>query len=286
MSESATTALETLVLRTPEEDAKAFLIGSLGVRELLQAYDDSKVLLPLRGAMPMFWAADGALEIEDRAVDPGDVVELPLGLYNYEDENGRPGVRCPSKRAKVQIINQYLEERSVGEGDSLTLLDEIQGGGTVVQFVRGALHYARSHGVKLPLHLIAAEDSNALRAKKTSRYMTMTSNQYEGVRTEIVRMPLVGLDKGPLLDKVTFTGERHLEDDTEHKFHVERNVEAERLFRALGSMMRNSEIVYDRRFMENTFDPLIPEGSEVALRFDEWLSGVLTVDLDGIASRA
>src|SRR5665213_2004259 len=141
-------ALEMLMLQTPPQDARSFFMGSLSIREVLQAREGTTVLLPLRGAMPMFWAADGLSEIERPAVWEGKKVELPLGTYHYTGEDGSPRLRSPSRRAKRQIIDKALTDALVVEDAELTLIDEIQGGGTVTHLVRGCLNYALAHDLK------------------------------------------------------------------------------------------------------------------------------------------
>jgi hypothetical protein len=271
------TAFNTLMFQTPEQDTRAFLIGSLGIRDILHAREGSTVLLPLRGAMPMFWAADGLPEAEEPVVDQTNIIEVPVGTYNYM-ASGAPSMRSPSKRAKRGIIDKALETAALHSQDELTLMDEIQGGGTVLPFVKGTLRFAQQHDLKLPLHLIAAEDTRAVERVKTPGYRRMAANGFAGVMATIVRLPLIGLDKDALLDRVIFAGtagSEQSEDEYLEGFSVERNTDAERLFRSLGSMVRHPEITHDDDFIRRIFDPLATESPEAVDRLQPWLDTVL-----------
>lgn len=275
----ARSPLETLVLRTPVEDARSFFTGSLSIRKMLESQEDSRLGLPLRGAMPMFWAADGTLDIEEPAVPEAMLVEIPVGTYHYTDGTGTPKVRSPSRRAKQGIIDRALSEAGVGEGDSLSLLDEIQGGGTVTQLVRGSLNYARRHGLKLPLHLIAAEDTRVASSIRKGSYRRISTNQREGVAATVVRIPLIGCDRDNLLDKVVLPGESDPEHEAESRFDVTRNDEAELIFRTLGSMTRHAELGHDVDYIVGTFDPLV-RNDEVADKLEDWVREVTSTRED------
>lgn len=269
----ARSPIETLVLRTPVDDARAFFTGSLSIRKMLESHEASSLGLPLRGAMPMFWAADGSLEVEEPAVPEEKVVEIPVGTYHYVDGNGSPKVRSPSRRSKQHIIDRALSEAGVGEGDSLALLDEIQGGGTVTQLVRGSLNYARRNGLKLPLHLIAAEDTRVEASVRTGTYRRISTNQREGVAATVVRIPLIGCDRDNLLDRVLLPESSSPEEEADSRFVIRRNTEAELLFRTLGSMARHTELGRDKDYVDEIFGPLVTT-DEVADQLDEWVKDV------------
>jgi len=227
--------------------------------------------------MPMFWAADGLTDIETPAVSEEMLVEIPVGTYHYHDPD-RPGVRSPSRRAKVGIIAASFSEAGVGEGDTLTLLDEIQGGGTVTQLVRGSLEYARSHGLHLPLHLIAAEDTGVKAENRIGSYRKISTNQKDGVAATVVRIPLIGCDRDNLLDKVEYTGEDRLAEEPDGDFVVHRNTDAEFLFRSLGSLTRYAELRTDDDFLRDAFDRFIVPDTETSEKFEEWITKVLALE--------
>lgn len=269
--------LDTLVLRTPPDDARAFFTGAVSIRQVLESHSESWLGLPLRGAMPMFWAADGLTNVEAPAVLEDMLVEIPVGTYHYHNAD-KPGVRSPSKRAKVGIIATALSEAGVGEGDTLTLLDEIQGGGTVTQLVRGSLDYARSHGLSLPLHLIAAEDTNVAAEHRIGSYRRISTNQKDGIAATVVRIPLIGCDRDNLLDKVEYCGEDRLAEEGNGDFVVRRNTEAEFLFRSLGSLTRHEGLRTDDNFLRAAFDPLLVPNTETSAKFEEWITKVLALE--------
>lgn len=269
------TPLETLALRTEPEDIRTFLVGCSSIRRSLESQDGARLGLALRGSMPMFWAANGLTEVEDPVIAEDMAIEIPVGTYHFIREDGSPGVRSPSKRAKREIIDRAFSEAGLEAGESLTLLDEIQSGGTVTQLVRGSLHYARNHGLKLPLQLIAAEDTRTASTRKTGSYRRISTNQTEGIAATIVRIPLVGCDRDNLLDRVDFVGEHHLADDAPNLFSVRRNTEAELMFRTLGSLTRSVELGRDDDFLRKIFDPRLKDNVELARKFEGWLASIL-----------
>lgn len=274
--------LDTLVLRTPPDDARAFFTGAVSIRQVLESHRESSqneswVGLPLRGAMPMFWAADGLTDIETSAVAGERLVEIPVGTYHY-NQAGTPGVRSPSKRAKVGIIANALAEAGVGEGDSLMLLDEIQGGGTVTQLVRGSLDYARANGLILPLQLIAAEDTRIAAENRIGSYRRISTNQKDGIAATVVRIPLIGCDRDNLLDRVEYSGADRLAEEPDGGFVIHRNDDAEFLFRTLGSLTRYAELRNDDNFLRSAFDRFIVPDTETSEKFEEWITKVLALE--------
>lgn len=266
--------LETLVLRTPPEHTRAFFRGAVSIRKIIESQQDSRLGLPLRGAMPMFWAADGLRDIEDPSIPEDMVVEIPVGTHNYVAGDGVPRVRSPMRKTKAWIIKNAFSEAGLGEGDSLTLLDEIQGGGTVTHLANGSLQYAYEHGLTLPLHLIAAEDTRVAAARRSPNYRRISTNQRSNITTTVVRIPLIGCDRDSLLDRVDFVDEQHRAKEPSEAFLVKRNTEAEYLFRALGSIARMPELSQDEEFLKTVFEPLLTANAEVAEELKTWIGEV------------
>lgn len=222
----------------------------------------------------MFWAAEGSANAEKPAINEAQRLEIPLGTYHYTKADGSPGMRSPSKRAKHKIIARSLAGAAIEAGDKLALLDEVQGGGTVIQLVRGSLRYARDHGLALPIHLIATEDQYAVNREKTSRYRSLASNYVEGVATTVVKLPLIACDRDALLDRVVVEGPYNLDDESANVFTVHRNTMAESLLRNLGSMARHEELVHDDDYLRAVFDPMFTDNVQLANRFEDWLGQV------------
>lgn len=269
-------ALETIVMHTPAIQSHLFLAASAVVRQAVYQQEGTTLVLPLRGAMPMYWAADGVEGLESSALRGGQTVEMPLGTYEYTHSSGVQKTASPEKNRKKGIIYQCLDA-APSPIESLTMLDEVQRGGTVGPLVDYTLRYARDHDVQQPIRLIATQDSRVKTAAqpKTQNYHALATNSVRGVAATVVPMPLIACDRDPLLDRVVFSGVHPYSTEDISHYELIRNFEAEGLFRGLGTMMRRPEIAHDADFVRNLVDTQKSLSEKAAGRIDDWMAKVV-----------
>ncbi len=268
--------LETLIMHTPVPQVQSFLRSSKVTRQAIAQQEDTTLVLPLRGAMPMFWTADGQPEVELPSMHGGQTVEMPLGTYTYVNAAGQEKTTSPERHRKKAIIYSCLNEAEKPI-QSLTLLDEVQRGGTVGPLVEYTLKYARDYDVPLPVRLIATQDSRPKLASepKTSDYKQLATNSVPGVVSTVVPMPLIACDRDNLLDSVRLDSTTPHSNEPVSAFSVQRNQPAEQLFRSLGSMVRRREVAQDASFVRQLVDSQLPLSERAAGRVDKWLGWVV-----------
>jgi hypothetical protein len=272
--------LETLVLRTPAIQVRAFLLASSVIRTTLAQREESTLILPLRGAMPMFWAADGSSIVEPPSNPTGQNVEIPIGTYHYVGVDGKSRVASPERGRKKRLIYEALDDTQKAKQSitQITLLDEVQRGGTIVPLAEHTVSYAKDRGIATPIFLLATQDSRAktIYEEKTAGYKQLAANVGGDVVTSVIPMPLIACDRDNLLDKVVFEGKAPVTHEPLNAFRVERNERAEQIFRNLGSMIRNHEVATDESFIQATVESQGPINVKVANHLEGWMSQVLT----------
>ncbi len=238
----AKTALEALQHETPEGHVQGFLDGATVLRSLIENADLTDVMYPLRGAMPLSWALEGDNSLE-AVPSYGRRHEVPLGVFTEYDNNGQGRRSSPNSPQKYEIIENTLV-RVIDNDMRLGIIDEVQGGGTVIPLVSGVIQSLRRHNSQSLVKLFPAEDTRSvsINRRKTSGYRRMVSQQIMGLSTTVVRMPLVFCDRDVLLDEVIRTKSSI---GGGYDYAVQRNVAAEKLFRFLGTASRNPDIAYD-----------------------------------------
>lgn len=275
--------LETLVLRESAYNTAAFSQGASVVREALSTHEQGILLAPLRGAMPILWAAEGMASIEAPPTQLSKV-EIPLGTYSYERSDGRVGSTSARRDWKTAIIGdciqRTLEETGQSpENSTLTIVDEVQKGGTLPFAVSSAWRIIEKGGFPTRLHVIAAQDvrKKVVAEAKTSAYRQLSSNSVTGTPTTVVPMPLIASDKANLLDSIHLSGLDQLTTDIIERFTVTRNTKAEELFRALGTMARSDEVAHDQTFLSELVESQGLQTLRAANRIELWLGYVVNM---------
>jgi hypothetical protein len=271
--------LESLILakkNSHDLQVQHFLAASSVVRQAIAQQENTTLVLPLRGAMPMYWSADGMAEIERPALRGGQAVEMPLGTYHYVSREGKAKTASPELGRKKGIIYTCLDQ-AAEPIDSLTMLDEVQHGGTVGPLMDFTLAYANDRDIRRPVRLIATQDSRVKTAAqpKTDKYYQLATNSVVGIQATVVPMPLIACDHDNLLDKVTFNGTPPYGTEVISNYTVERNIEAEILFRGLGTMMRRPEVAHDEDFVRDLVDTQSGLSERAAGRVGDWLGKVV-----------
>lgn len=231
-------------------DGCSIIRESLGSRKL----HDAHLFLPLRGAMPIFWAASGDPSIEDQLDQP--IVELPLGIYRQDRPDGSVRITSPEGNQKHEIIRSVIGPLYHENIDmKICLLDEVQKGGTITLASSLTRNCMRRLGIKPPLYVLAAQDSRArvVREKKTRNYEKMASNSAKDIDANVIAMPLIATDRNALLDTVYLSNSAAIITDAS-QFRVERNVGAEKLIRGIATMARCALVRYDRSYIRELID--------------------------------
>lgn len=243
----AKTALEALQNWTPEADVQRFLDGAIVLRQLVKNAELTDILYPLRGAMPLAWALEGETLFEGLP-HTARRHELPLGTFSYVSTGGQIRHSSLHRPQKYEIIDKALA--GIAAGDiNIGVVDEVQGGGTIIPLIHGVMQSTRNYGIKPKVKLFPAEDdrSAAINRTKTLGYMKMVHQEVLGLSTTVVRMPLVFCDRSMLLDEII---QNQRADADGYEYQLKRNTAAEKLFRFLGSAARNPDIAYDEKAVD------------------------------------
>lgn len=270
------TPLETLVLTTPPREVGAFLAASTLIRESLIQAEGCTTVVALRGAKPMFLAAEGLPSVEEPISRDSPQVELPLGTYQHMNADGTSRSLSPTKEERYDIVFTNLDAAGADTNrQSLVVIDEVVGGSNICQLATYSRRYAKSRGLPLPIRVIAAEDSraNTSGVSRTPRYRRMIEGGIEDIEALVVVLPLVACDRPALLDTITITGRNT--PGLESGLSVQDNAHASSIFRRLGSMARNPEIAHDSAFVQETIDQQGPLRTAAAHRVEGWLKIVL-----------
>jgi hypothetical protein len=207
-------AFETLTRKVSPRGALDFVAGATRIRSILAnvAHEGALVIAPLRGAMPVVWAAEGVAHLER----PSGAIylEVPIGVQRRYLGDRRISERSPRPHQKRAILERYLnawltEHRVEAEQMELMLLDEVQHGGTIVTAQRALRSLVDTCGLARRLRVIAALDSRsgAQSEPKTEAFRRLVANQIPDTSTVVVPMPMFAIDVQPLLDQVELDGD-------------------------------------------------------------------------------
>jgi len=198
MAEAVPGALENLILNFGPNSVMTFAHGSSVVRAALAVSEAEAgiTIAPLRGAMPIVWAADGLPEVEQSS--GADFLEAPIGTFQY-DTDGLAKETSPLPPQKAEIIRGILNRAIEVDGrdparTSITVLDEVQQGGTLGLAATIARRVGRSFNFASPIRVIAAQDSRTKVAKqsKSPVYTSMASNRaWRVLRLQLFLWPLL-----------------------------------------------------------------------------------------------
>lgn len=268
--------LEMLMLRTSRDQVRDFMLGCSEIRSAVEEIDPTHLVLPMRGSLPIAWTMEG-----DPSYEPPSVVnrlELPIGTFSYScgSDTKNTGLNKPQKAA---VISECMDVRkSTLDGDSrVAVIDEVQGGGTVIPLMAGVLRACRQH-TKNPVSLLAAQDSRLDKRPKTSRYKKMVAGEVSGLQTTVVPMPLICTDRDALLDTVKLSphvlyspGASYRPED----FITLRNEPSESLMRFLGSVARSPQIARDPTAIAKFLESQPDSSDQVRTNFAGWLMTIV-----------
>lgn len=263
--------------RTSPEEVQGFMDSSCVMRDLVESSDATHLLLPLRGAMPMAWAMEGVDGLEPNPTRRIQRLEIPLGTFLHLDQHGKLRPNSPNRPQKAHMISSRLQRSRVDEGSHLVVLDEVQGGGTIIPVIRTIMN-ARNEGMGIGrVSLFAAQDSRVRGGNRrtTGQYRKMVAQRVGDLTTTVVNTPLICMDRDMLLDSVQYTREYDPNMPTDYKdFSIYRNVEAESLLRFLGSLARNPDLAHDEAVLD-AFAESQTQASDQALTLAPlWLASV------------
>jgi len=246
-----TSPIKSLIDTHPEQ-AIYFLDGSSTIRKSLSSrkYHDAYLFWPLRGAMPIFWAASGDPEIE-KPLDQKSI-ELPIGLYRRTNSSGEDRTTSPQGSEKQRIISSAISSIYDENHDvKICLIDEVQKGGTITIASSITRNCMERLGIRPPLYVFAAQDSRSkvVNEKKTHKYEILASNGERNIEANVIAMPLIATDRNSLLDEVFLTNNQET-----MQFIVKKNARAERLIRGIGTMARCAVIRYDETYIRDLVD--------------------------------
>ena len=238
-----------------------FTLGSGVVRAVIDANidDSTTLLLPERGAMPIYWASQ-------RDCDQNiDKIVLPIGTFNYTTEEGtKNGTLTDSQKRK--LVEQHIGSVQTGR---FMILDEVQKGGTISELTG----YVRNiHGGEVVV--IAAQDTalGHLKANKNPYYTRMASNHLSRVSTTVVPLPLIACDRPSLLDRLTYSGNTRIATDEKPDIKIVPNIGAETIFRALGTLF--SDVDYAN---SNSFEAGLLDTPMSTVRHEKWVSIIKSI---------
>lgn len=231
-------ALDTF-MDLPLSAVRAYGAASLHIRNHL-ADSQGALIIPLRGAAPLEWVAEGLPDIEDSPTEHLQRIVLPAGLgYHVRTDNGNVRFGRMYRGTRNAIVRAGLTE-ILDESEGITVLDEVQLGARITRMANMCAGYARNHDIALPVRAIAIEDL-VRKTKRMDRYTNLVSGMNPDIVVRQITAPLIGTDTKELLPEVTYTYDRReLLDIT-----VVENPEAELLFRCVGTMSRYPEFARD-----------------------------------------
>lgn len=239
--------LHSLVRRSPFQTA-GFFVRSGIIRNLLLERD-GHVIVPLRGAMPIFESACGNDGYEDRI--PSIIHELPIGTFHYLRNDGEPKQKSPNDAQKRVALQSVVDTIYASHGSSslnrLTLLDEMQKGGTITQAARITRQALNEYRPDDTMRLIVAQDNRraVMRQTRAPGYADLATNNVHGVESSVIALPLVATDRENLLDRLELTGNGHDQNDFLSRMSVEENHDARKMFRILGSISRTADLLHE-----------------------------------------
>ncbi len=266
-------ALDTLMHNTPVPDVQDFLNGASVIRAIIERTKPSHLILPLRGAIPVAWAFEGDAGFETSPTMGIARLEVPLGTFFHVDYSGKSKQNSLNKPQKFAVIREQLQGADLSPRSKVAVIDEVQGGGTVIPLIGGITKVRDNEALGAEVHLLAAEDKRMISRTKTGQYRRMVRQEQNGLAsTTVVMMPLICTDRDALLDTVqlgpVYDPQRLYSPED---FRVRRNVESERLLRFLGSASRNPEIAHDKTAVDQLLQVQSTSSDEARSSFASWL---------------
>lgn len=265
-------ALDRLVRMDPTRVAN-FVLSTNVVRESVVTAGEALLVLPERGAMPIFWAADGHPE-EESGISRDGIVRPPIGSYDYEapDHSIRKGTLAQEQKQRVVA----LHGEELRDASRVLIIDEVQKGGTITELVN-IVRKLRGKEANV-LYVVAAQDSRKKVAaeQKKEDYRKMVAGNTVGVSASVVPMPLIGTDCDPLLNQLWYPGQTRIPVEFTPDIEIRPNEEAELILRTLGTAARNREALEDTSVLDRdvfSFDV----GERAAGRIEAWREALIRI---------
>jgi hypothetical protein len=262
--------VDALVKMHPSVVAGFFANSSI-FRSIIQRQSNSPLIIPERGAWPIYAAASGFDGIESTLDDDVDTVRLPIGSFYIDDQDDIEKPRGTlSSVQKKNILIRTLGDR-VGK---MVVLDEVQGGGTsseLMYLLRRVIPPTQFE----PHVLIAALDNRPKVAAnpKNQKYTRIATGNVSGVETAAIPVPLIATDKEALLNTLVYDGGKRHPIEEAPDIKIIDNTEATELFRQLGSFSRSLDALHSGDSIEGLFDRPVLEKTDA--RLERWV-GVFT----------
>jgi hypothetical protein len=269
-SEAVPGALDRLVRMDPTRVAN-FVLSTSVVRESVVTAGEALLVLPERGSMPIYWAADGHLTEESRICRDG-IVRPPIGSYDFEapDHTIRKGTLAQEQKQRVVS----LHSQELRDASRVLIVDEVQKGGTITELVN-IVRKLRGTEANV-MYVVAAQDSRKKVAaeQKKEGYQRMVAGNTAGVSASVVPMPLIGTDCDPLLNRLWYPGQTRIPVEFTPPIEIHPNEEAELILRTLGTAARNPEALEDTSVLDrDVFSFNV--GEKAAGRIEAWREALI-----------
>jgi|GEM_PF-7079386 len=255
--------LDALV-KSPAYHVAEFVASTGLVRHVL-AEHDGVLVLPERGALPIFWSAEGSGQHEPALEIPTAV--LPIGSFHTSEQDPTEHPRGTLTTQQKRNIADFLVPRDPG---SIAVLDEVQGGGTSSELV-GIMSTIRPQRDPAKQLLIAAQDNrkNIAARNKSEAYTRIATGRSKRAQAIVVPMPLIATDRPVLLNRLYRQAPEKVPKTDTPEVSIEENKEAIALLRYLGSAARTLDILHSPDGLDIVFDR--PVTAKTAKRLDGWV---------------
>ncbi len=244
-----------------------FFVNSSVFRSIIQRQSNNPLIIPERGAWPIYAAASGSDDRETTLDKEVDIVRLPIGSFypKNQDHTEKPRGTLSSVQKK-NILIKTLGDR-VGK---MVVLDEVQGGGTsseLMYLLRKAIPPTQHE----PHLLIAALDNRPKVAAhfKKEDYTRIATGNVKGIETASIPVPLIATDKEALLNSLVYGGDKRHPSEETPDIKIVDNTEATELFRQLGSISRNLDVLHSGDSIAELFDRPVLEKTDAGL--ERWV---------------
>lgn len=283
--------LETVILKHSPYHVGLFIQATNILRAAMATpeQEDTVVIAPLRGAMPMTWGMEGLAEFEPGTSNT--YVEVPIGEATVVNGDGTVRTTAsPRANQKLQIMEHELTRTLEAQGRTpsktyFALLDEVQKGGTISKATEIAQKLTGRLGVKEQVRVFATQDSRKRVSSqaKTPAYRLLASNSLANVTTTVVPAPLIATDRVGLLDTIIVPDHPRKLINIVEGISVIRNNAAASLIRSLGSMSRLEELRHDEDFIRKLIDGQGVHTVKGANMVESWMAKLTDIQ-DRIAS--
>ncbi len=270
MSEASPGALDRLVRMNPTQVA-SFVLSADIVRASVTAAGEALLLLPERGALPIYWTADGYPD-EEKPMAGDGVVQLPIGTFDFMSSDARELKGTLNTQQKEAVVARH--RTLLTDASRILIIDEVQKGGTITELVNIV---DRQRGEQPNrMYVVAAQDSRkkVSSESKTPAYQSLVVGTRKGATATVVPMPLIACDHDALLNTLWYPGKTRVPIEINPPIEIRPNNEAELIFRILGMAVRNREALEDTTVLDKAFS--FPLGEKASHRVELWREALIT----------